>query len=478
MASEKPSMVQTTTRNIILNPTSIPLSAATEIARRFLQSKNTTGTTIIKNAQTITKKGIPYFHIINANKGFVILSSDSLFRPILAYDSINNFSFADKDLNPGLILWLNKQAHKLDFIRNNKSISLDSTSAINKFLWRVLGGSIAKGKDKVPNSGNIINQTSRPNPLQLPPTLISSVPVYFMTNSTVGPLCTTNWNQNYPFNQNCPTGTGGVTTGNIYTGGPTYMPAGIDAVDLAQIMYFWKCPNSNTINYNNYPWLEYNWSSMVQDPTILSTNYSIDPGGYTESARLIAAIGSNTQDGSQFVNYSTTGSGTPQNFLPNNMGTLMYDFGYNSGVILGGYTSDHTSILNGPGNNSYYNIIINEVGTNNRPCLVSGFSAEYEDILVDFQYQAAGAEYAWICDGTDISTFYSGTTDTYEAYDGTITVITEYSAVGTTIGLHMNWSWGSNNGWYYDTYTGNDYTTAPDGNNYQYFQHIWYNIHP
>lgn len=99
----------TTTFDIKTDSTAVTLSLATQLALHFLQSKNPSIVVTIKSAETIIKNGILYFHIINANDnaGFVIFSTDSIYAPLLAYDSIGNFD--KNNLNPGLVMWLNKQ---------------------------------------------------------------------------------------------------------------------------------------------------------------------------------------------------------------------------------------------------------------------------------------------------------------------------------------------------------------------------------
>lgn len=471
---ENHAIVQTVTRNIILDSNTITLSAATNIAQAFLQTKNKNFTITIKDAQTIVKNGRPYFHIINANKGFVIVSPDSLYSPILAYDSIGNFSFADKDLNPGLVNWMNKQAHELDFIRNTKNAYTDSIGTVNKLLWRIISKSFKNTKSENTNGSNAVKDKNKPILFSFPTTPISSVQVDYSTESKVGPLCTTFWDQNYPFNQYCPMGTGGNTTGNNFTGGPTYDPAGCVPIAMAQVMYFWQYPNT------------YNWTSMVRNPSILSTSYSVNPGGYTESARLINDIGNTwimSLSGfpSQFADYGTSKTGADDAYCP----AILSGFGYSSADRTISIANQFFSgAVNGT---SYAGLLTNDIQNNNRPCIVSGYT---DETGWPFQWPI-GDGHTWVCDGSDKLTFYSGTIDTYY-YRGQTTIQNNVGIVGSWSMLHMNWGWGQtlqgglgNNGWYNCNI---DYTTSPTnptysnptgiGANYQYFQTIIYNIQP
>ncbi|MBS1935648.1 MAG: Spi family protease inhibitor, partial [Bacteroidetes bacterium] len=130
--------VQTLTYDIKNTATAVTLSQATQFALKFLQQKDPSASISLMNAITVAKNGKPYFHIINANKGFVILSPDSTYVPILAYDSINSFSFADNDLNIGLKQWFNKHSIEIDFMRNTHNSYADSIGKQNKELWKAM----------------------------------------------------------------------------------------------------------------------------------------------------------------------------------------------------------------------------------------------------------------------------------------------------------------------------------------------------
>lgn len=463
--------------------TGVNLSDAKEVAIRFLKTKvasakiavngteHNTPVVTVRNAQTIiNKQGKPYFHIINTDKGFVILSPDSLYCPILAYDSIGNFSFAEKDLNPGLLRWLNKNAYELDYMRNNKGPKIDSIGSKNKMLWRFFGGQFEKSGKRtiITNAGKYtVNNVRLYIP---PPTLIASDPIYYSTNSTVGPLCPTYWEQGDPYNQYCPAGN--------WSGG--HMPTGCLPTAMAQIMYFWQWPNT------------YNWSSMVKfiDPSDPNTWPFYNPGGFTESARLMSDIG--TTSGPVFIN-ATSGFSTSQFAYYQDGGTSAEDAycPYVFGVF--NYTSASRTetisdqILYGEmSGTSYSGLLTNELQTYNRPCILSGYTDEqhpwYLGLIGLLLWVPTGTGHSWVCDGSNVTTFYSGHRDTYQSYYGDITYETYYDMLTTYSLLHMNWGWGSsllggpaNNGWYNCNI---DYTTAPDGRNFSLFQTIIYNIHP
>ena len=424
-----------------ISNTGVTLFDAKEFARNFLQGKNSNELVIIKEAETITQNGIPYFHIINANKGFVIVSPDSLYVPVLAYDSINNFSFSPKNLNPGLITWLNKHAYELDYVRNNKNYFLDSIARQNKLLWAFqaiasnnkLNKTIPNFLNKNKNNGNGQNEFISDVP-------ISHVPVSWSTNSTVKPLCQTLWGQTYPFNYFCPSGSGPNLGGHTL--------AGCVPIAIAQIMYFWHFPNT------------YNWSSM---PLNRLAAGSQPAGG--DMPRLIHDTGSSTE-------------------MKNVCGGFN-SFGYTSASTTNSLVQQ--TLSGAEDGTTFSGLITNEIQTNKRPCILSGFTG-YSGTL-GILPQPTGDGHAWVCDGSNVTNYYFGYTDTYQASNGQTNVVTYYTTSNTYSLLHMNWGWEdaggatdqtgqtlSNNGWYNCNL---NYTQASSSSsNFQYFQIIIYNIHP
>ncbi len=482
--TEKPTTVQTTTIDIVSSSNSIPLSKAIGIAIKFLQSKNPNTTVTIKNSQTIIKNGIPYFHIINANKGFVVLSPDSAYSPLLAYDNTGNFSFAQNDLNAGLVRWINKHAHELDYIRNNKNSYTDSIVKKNKILWKTFGNidfTVSNSSNSTIKPRNL--SISKPNPTPFcigcgcggclpgdPPTLISSVPAYNYTNSIVVPFCGTFWNQGYPYNQYCPAGS--------FSGG--HVPTGCLPTAMAQIMYYYKSPST------------YDWTSMIK--YIDGNNPATQPGpanaaGFTESARLVHDIG--TSSGPVFISAFNNGLFPTAQFAYYQDKITSAEDTYSPYVFgLFGYSASRTEtitdqVFNGPQNyTAYADLLVNEITTNNRPCIISAFPDEVHPWYLGLSglllWVPNGNGHSWVCDGSDISTYYWGTTNTYVNYTGTYSQTT-YTSWQTISLLHMNWGegyykpGGINNDGFYDCSI--NYTNFPGNINYPYFQTIIYNIH-
>lgn len=400
--------------------------------------------------------------MINASRGFVLLSVDSLYCPILAYDSAGNFSCENEYLNPGLLNWLNKHAHELDFVRNTQSKLIDSVGRLNKTLWRALGGALAKSHAKPTLTGVSLRET--PNGVGLdvpPPTLISSDPIEYSTNSTIGPLCQTFWGQDYPFNSQCPLG--GSLSG--YVG---YVPAGCVPVAMAQIMYFWKYP------------LIYDYANMPLTK-LASGSMSLGSGGLYETARLIHEIGLFLP-----TSYGTTeSSSNVDDIVP----AFTQFFYYSSAQSTPGLSDQAWS--GEIGGVQYADFLTSEIQNNQRPCIVSGFPGQTSVFGWGIFPSPTGTGHAWVCDGSNVTTFYFGHVDTYQDYWGSTFTQTTYDSYTNYSLLHMNWGWDSpygaiqndenstpltNNGWYVCTV---NYTQASgNSEDFQFFQQIIYNIHP
>jgi hypothetical protein len=458
--------------NLKTDGTGVTLSDAQLFAQRFLQKKNPNANVIIINAQTIVKNGIPYFHIINANKGFVILSPDSLYMPILAYDSIGNFSFSDKNLNAGLVSWLNKHAHELDFIRNNKSVYVDSIGSVNKKLWGAVGRSFNKEVSYLSKINGSIKGIMQNHPVVNTqyPVFLYSYPVVRYSDNTIGPLCSTIWNQIYPFNEYCP------NVNNPTNGYNGLAAAGCVPVAMAQIMYFWNYPQT------------YNWPIMYLSKAIFDATPGSRPG-VDEMARLIHDIGTTSGpvfinatslfSTSQFAYYQLTETSADDTYCP----YVFNQFGYTSASRT---ESVSDQILSGAKNGtSYADLLTNEIQYNKRPCMVAGYIGEQTVLGLVYWPNTTGHE--WVCDGSYMGSYETGTTSVYSlpgSKDGETFEITNWDGAYIHSMLHMNWGWGGmdendqplNNGWYNCSI---NYSQPNAGNHdFGYFQTIIYNIHP
>ena len=204
-----------------------------------------------------TRCGYSEFYIFNNEdgKGFVLISADDCVTPILAYSHDNNF--ATENLPPNLKGWLDGYAEQIRMAVEMRATASDEIRAD----WECL----RQGKN-------------------LP--IRSETQVY--------PLIATTWNQNYPYNELCPTDYGGP-------GNHAY--AGCVATAMAQIMKYWAYPAQGFGFHQyyhpsygqlsaNFGETTYNWSSMPSN----SSNNSV--------AKLLYHCGVSVE-----MNYGPNGSG-------------------------------------------------------------------------------------------------------------------------------------------------------------------------
>ena len=144
------------------------------------------------------QRGSADYHVFNVKdgEGFVIVAGDDRVKPILAYSTTGHFD--PQNVSEGFAFTLNSFREEIQYVReHNLSATPDITAE-----W--------KSVDKT----GCLNQGRS-------------------TRAVVGPLCQTIWNQNYPFNSQCPED----TTGN---GGHVY--AGCVATAMGQVMKYWDWP--------------------------------------------------------------------------------------------------------------------------------------------------------------------------------------------------------------------------------------------
>lgn len=174
--------------------------------------------------------GYSEFYIFNNEdgKGFVIIAADDCVTPILGYSYDNNF--AADNLPPNLKGWLDGYAEQIQTAVEMRLTATDEVRAD----WECLRQGM-------------------------------NLPIKSETG--VGPLITTLWNQDYPYNILCPEdplANGNPTYGHVY--------AGCAACAMAQILKFWEYPNdAHSVIYHEYEHPVYG---------LLDANYSYAGGSY------------------------------------------------------------------------------------------------------------------------------------------------------------------------------------------------------
>ena len=185
---------------------------AQQIGQRFLsatvlgQSKSTLELQLVGSVSTRGEVDYYAFNVANGN-GFVIVAGDNRVKPILAYSTTG--SFDPQNVSEGFAFTLDGFRAEIQYVREHHlSAAPDIVSEWNS----------------VANTGEI-NRGRQ-------------------ARAVVGPLCQTIWNQNYPYNSQCPEDEEG-------SGGHVY--AGCVATAMGQVMKYWDYPEQGMGSYTYYP---------------------------------------------------------------------------------------------------------------------------------------------------------------------------------------------------------------------------------
>lgn len=209
---------------------------ARKVATTFLNNngaKSTQLTDLSKEA------GFENLYIFNGDEGFVVMAADDCVQPILGYSLTGKF--VAEGMPENLIWWLQGYS---DQIQDAINASLAADADV-KTEWQNL------------KSGLSTKMTS---------------------DVVVGPLLSTLWDQNYPYNYYCPAGTGGPG-GHVYTG--------CVATAMAQVLKYWNYPSTGNDSYSythptygeqtaNFGETIYDWANMPSTLSGSSPQIQID----------------------------------------------------------------------------------------------------------------------------------------------------------------------------------------------------------
>jgi hypothetical protein len=222
------------------NPVSV--SQAKYVGQQFVQanfelSRQSSDLTLVYTG--VSTRGEACFYVFNAgDKGFVMVSADDVYRPIVGFSDEGTFDA--ENINPELGYMLNQ-------LMDARSGKLTGTPTPE----------VAAEWNLVMNNGTLISRNG------------GRAATY---------LCQTKWNQNYPYNYYCPAASGGP-------GGHVY--AGCVATAMSQVMKYWNHPLKGTgshTNYNsgygaltvNFGDATYDWDNMPNALTSNATQVQID----------------------------------------------------------------------------------------------------------------------------------------------------------------------------------------------------------
>ena len=223
---------------------------------------------------TATNRNAVDYYVFNVanSEGFVIIAGDDRVKPILAYSTTGQYD--PQNISEGFAFTLDGFREEIQYVReHNFKATLDITAE-----WKSVSetGSLNRGKQ---------------------------------TRAVVGPLCQTLWNQNFPWNSQCPEDTTG-------SGGHVY--AGCVATAMGQVMKYWEWPAMGTGSYSynpagyaqqsaNFGQTEYHFELM---PNVLDSTSTEEE--YFEIAQLLHHLGISVD-----MQYSGNGSGAYSEMVPN-----------------------------------------------------------------------------------------------------------------------------------------------------------------
>ena len=227
---------------------------------------------LVSTALDLQRGGTDYyvFNVKNGD-GFVIVAGDDRVKPILAYSTTGQYD--PQNVSEGFAFTLNSFREEIQYVReHNLSATPDIVAE-----WRTVAeyGSLNRGEQ---------------------------------TRAVVGPLCQTLWNQNFPWNSQCP-------EDEVGSGGHVY--AGCVATAMGMVMKFWEWPSQGVGSHSYHPQgypqqsanfgeTEYHFELMPN--TLDSTSTEEE---YFETAQLLHHLGISVD-----MQYSGEGSGAYSDDVP------------------------------------------------------------------------------------------------------------------------------------------------------------------
>ena len=187
---------------------------AQRLGARFLNAtalgeKNTDIQLKLVSVASDLTRGVADYYVFNVQggEGFVIIAGDDRVKPVLAYSTTGSFN--PQDVADGFEFTLQGYCEEIHYVRERNMAATPDIVA----EW-----------DAIEKTGQIDHGR--------------------FARAVVGPLCQTIWNQNYPYNNQCPRDPEG-------NGGHVY--AGCVATATAQVMKYFDYPERGTGSYSYNP---------------------------------------------------------------------------------------------------------------------------------------------------------------------------------------------------------------------------------
>lgn len=333
--------------NMIAGP--VDQQTAQRIGEKFLKTTSLGQKTDIQLnlvSAANTKGEIDYYIFnVKGGNGFVVISGDDRVKPILAYSTEGSYSTTD--VADGFRFTLNNYREEIQYVREHNIATTPDITA----EWQ-----------SIEKTGYIRQNRNQ---------------------RTVDILLATTWNQNYPYNSQCPEDEDG-NNGHVY--------AGCVATAMGQVINYYNHPTRGTgshsytpggWDYPSYPTqtanfgeTDYHFELMPHDLDSLSTDEEI-----FYVAQLLHHLGISVE-----MMYGPDGSGAYSEYVPD---ALHQYFGYTQGNLIykdgwwgGGYT-----------NEEWAEALKGELDQN-RPIYYAG------------QDDSGNGGHAYVCDGYDENDYF------------------------------------------------------------------------
>ena len=227
---------------------------------------------LVSTAVDLQRGGTDYYVFnVKNGEGFVIVAGDDRVKPILAYSTTGQYD--PQNVSEGFAFTLNSFREEIQYVREHNLSATPDIAA----EWKMV------------NERGSLNRSGQ-------------------TRAVVDQLCQTLWNQNFPWNSQCPedeTGSGG----HVY--------AGCVATAMGMVMKFWEWPaqgvGSHSYHPQGYPQQSANFGATeyhfeLMPNTLDSTSTEEE---YFETAQLLHHLGISVD-----MQYSGEGSGAYSEDVP------------------------------------------------------------------------------------------------------------------------------------------------------------------
>ena len=227
---------------------------------------------LVSAAVDMQRGGTDYYVFnVKNGEGFVIVAGDDRVKPILAYSTTGQYD--PQNVSEGFAFTLNSFREEIQYVREHKLTAMPDIVA----EWKMVNetGSLNRGGQ---------------------------------TRAVVDQLCQTLWNQNFPWNSQCP-------EDEVGSGGHVY--AGCVATAMGMVMKYWEWPaqgvGSHSYHPQGYPQQSANFGETeyhfeLMPNTLDSTSTEEE---YFEIAQLLHHLGISVD-----MQYSGEGSGAYSEDVP------------------------------------------------------------------------------------------------------------------------------------------------------------------